>query len=79
VDERARGVVRESLGRCAAGACGQTTVRRVVVGWTRLQRDGVGSGAACSETIWKVLVDTTISIVTPLQAVVTLTTITWDG
>jgi hypothetical protein len=44
-------VVRESLGRCAAGACGRTTVRQVVVGWTRLQRDGVGSGAACHELV----------------------------
>jgi hypothetical protein len=51
VDERARSVVRESSGRCAAGACGRTTVRRVVVGRTRLRRDGVGSGAACHELV----------------------------
>jgi hypothetical protein len=51
VDEQARSVVRKSSGRCTTGACGQKTVRRVVVGWTRLQRDGVGSGAACHELV----------------------------
>jgi hypothetical protein len=51
VDERARSVVRKSSGSCAAGACGRTTVRRVVVGRTRLRSDGVESGAACHELV----------------------------
>jgi hypothetical protein len=51
VDERARGVVRKCAGSCITSACGRTTVRRVVVGRTRLRKDGVGSGAACHELV----------------------------
>jgi hypothetical protein len=51
VDERARGVVCKSSGSCTTTACGRTVVRRVVVGWTRLRRDGVGSGAACHKLV----------------------------
>jgi hypothetical protein len=51
VDEQVRSVVCKSLGRCMTGACGRTMVRRVVVGWTRLRRDGVGSGATCHKLV----------------------------
>jgi hypothetical protein len=44
-------VVRKSLGRCTTGACGRTMVRQVVVGWTRLQGDGVGSRATCHKLV----------------------------
>jgi hypothetical protein len=44
-------VVHKSLGRCTTGACGRMTVWQVVVGWTRLQRDGVGSRAACHKLV----------------------------
>jgi hypothetical protein len=51
VDERVRSVVCKSSGRYKTSACGQTAVRQVVVDWTRLWRDGVGSGAACHELV----------------------------
>jgi hypothetical protein len=51
MDEQAQSVVHKSLGRCTTGACGRTAVWQVVVGWTRLQRDGVGSGAACHKLV----------------------------
>jgi hypothetical protein len=51
MDERAQSVVRKSSGRCTTSACGRTVVWRVVVGRTRLRRDGVGSGAACHKLV----------------------------
>jgi hypothetical protein len=53
MDEQARSVVHGSLGRCTTSACGWgwTAVWQVVVGWTRLRRDRVGSGAACHELV----------------------------
>jgi hypothetical protein len=51
VDERARGVVRGRSGSCTTSACGWTEVWQVVVGRTRLRRDGVGSGAACHKLV----------------------------
>jgi hypothetical protein len=51
VDGRARGVVCKRSGSCTTSACGRTEVQRVVVGRTRLRRDGVGSRAACHELV----------------------------
>jgi hypothetical protein len=51
MDEQLQSVVCRSLGRCTSSAHGQTAVWWMVVGQTRLQRDGVGSGAACHKLL----------------------------
>jgi hypothetical protein len=49
--EQAQSGVCRSLGRCMLSASGQTVVRWVVVGWTRLWGNSVGSGAACHNVV----------------------------
>jgi hypothetical protein len=57
VEEQVRRVVCKSSGRCTMVVCGRTMVRRVVVGWARLQRGRVRSGAACHELVRDTIAD----------------------